>query len=68
MNIKFHLYSSNANCLFCLHRRLMPKMDQSNNKLWYCGIISSLVEEDYYCDFYILKVLEKKEKLKIKKL
>jgi len=44
------------------------RVDQDKNALGYCGIISSEVEDDYYCDFYTLKNLKEDEKLKIKKL
>ena len=71
MNLKIHLFSSNANCSHCIHRTRRQKMDQTPDEAGnpnYCPIISSEVEHDYYCDFYKLKKLEEKDKLKIKKL
>ncbi len=69
MKLKYHLYSSNARCLFCAHFQFQEKMN-STTKVNYCSIISSEVEKDYYCDFYTLKKLEEKEQkvLKPKKL
>jgi len=63
MNLKFHLYSSNAQCSHCIHN--YHKMDMNKTGPGYCAIISTTVENDYYCDFYQIKHLKQ---LNIKKL
>jgi hypothetical protein len=69
MKLKYHLYSSNANCFHCMHITRLQKMDVTPDEAGnpnYCGIISSEVEQDYYCDFYKLRKLEVEEIIKLK--
>ena len=73
MNLKYHLYSAHPNCAHCVHITRSQKMDMTPDEGGnpnYCGIISSEVEQDYYCDFYKRRKLEVDEavKLRVKKL
>jgi hypothetical protein len=69
MKLNYHLYSPNARCEFCIHYNSLQKGD-GTKKIDYCGIISTDVEADYFCDFYVIRKLkeEEKKKMKIKKL
>ncbi|KKM60077.1 hypothetical protein LCGC14_1545510 [marine sediment metagenome] len=66
MKLKCHLYSPNADCKHCAHQKSENVYPDSSAN--YCSIIASDVEDDYFCDFYIIKTLEGKEKIKTKKL
>lgn len=53
MKIIFDLYSVHANCKHCINS--YRKMDQSGTASKYCGIVASIVDDDYYCSFYHMK-------------
>jgi hypothetical protein len=62
MKTKFHLYSVDACCKNCKNLSYKGSLDHDilSDDSTYCHIIGSVVEPDYYCDFY----RRKKEKPK----